>query len=103
MIDCDLTNNGCAGGWASKGYAYTSKYGLMSKADYAYTGAKGGCQFDETKAAASSFRNTGFVQERYMSNADLKRLVTKQPVSAGIVVTEAFRAYRGGILTEDSA
>lgn len=43
------------------------------------------------------------VQERYMSNADLMRLVTKQPVTVGIVVTEAFRSYRSGILTEDTA
>ena len=100
MIDCDITNNGCSGGWSSKGFAYTSKYGVMTKADYPYTGAKGACQYDETKAV---FKNTGMVQERYVSNADLKRLVTKHPVSAGIVVTDAFRSYKGGIMTEDSA
>jgi C1A family cysteine protease len=73
----------------------------MTKTDYPYTSVKGGsCQFDETK---SVFKNTGMVQERYMSNADLKRLVTKQPVTVGIVVTEAFRGYKGGILTEDTA
>ena len=100
MIDCDNANNGCAGGWPSKGFAYTSKYGLMSRADYPYTGVHGACQYDETKAV---FKNIGMVQERYVSNADLKRLVTKQPVSVGIVVTDAFRAYKGGIITEDSA
>ena len=46
----------------------------MSKGDYPYTGAKGACQFDDTKVV---FKNTGMVQERYMSNADLKRIVTK--------------------------
>lgn len=59
LIDCDVTNNGCEGGWTSKGYAYTSKYGLMPKADYPYTGQKGAaCLYDETKAV---FKNTGFV------------------------------------------
>lgn len=84
LIDCDLTNNGCAGGWSSKGYAYTSKYGLMSKSEYPYTGAKGSCQFDETKAV---FKNTGMVQQRYVSNGELMHLVMKQPVSTGIVMT----------------
>ena len=98
LIDCDVTNNGCQGGWSTKGYAYTSKYGLMNKVDYPYTGAKGACQYDETKAI---FKNTGMVQERYVSNLQLMSIVAKQPVSAGIVVTNAFRNYKEGILVED--
>jgi len=58
LIDCDSTNNGLDGGWSSKGYAYTSKYGMMSKADYPYTGVKRACQYNETNAL---FKNTGFV------------------------------------------
>lgn len=38
-----------------------------------------------------------------MSNVELKKLVMKQPVSVGIVVSEAFRSYKGGIITEDTA
>lgn len=54
--------------------------------------------FDESKVA---FKNTGMVQERYLSNERLKTLVAKQPVSSGIVVTEGFRTYKEGILTEE--
>lgn len=76
MIDCDLTNNGCAGGWPHKGYAYTSKYGLMPKAAYGeYTGKQGQCMYDETKV--TSFKNGGMVQERYVSNEKLKSIVAK--------------------------
>jgi hypothetical protein len=46
------------GGWAYKGYAYTSKYGLMAKSDYPLTGKQGECMYDETKTA---FKNTGIV------------------------------------------
>ena len=54
MIDCDTANNG----WAYKGFAYASKYGLMSESDYPFTGKQGECLYDETKA---SFKNTGMV------------------------------------------
>lgn len=40
------------------------------------------------------------VQERYVSNEKLKALVSKQPVSAGMVVTDLFRLYQDGILVE---
>jgi cathepsin H len=70
----------------------------MAKADYPYTGKQGECQYKEESA---TFKNTGMMQERYMSNEKLKALVNKQPVTAGIVVTEAFRAYNNGIMTEE--
>lgn len=73
---------------------------MMPKADYPYTGVKGSaCLFDETKAV---FKNTGFVQERYVSNWKLKDMVSKQPVTAGIVVTNAFRNYKAGIILEEN-
>ena len=100
LIDCDVTNNGCEGGWTSKGYAYSSKYGMMPKADYPYTGVKSAaCLYDETKAV---FKNTGYVQARYVSNWQLKDMVSKQPVTVGIVVTNAFRNYKSGILLEEN-
>lgn len=46
----------------------------MSKTEYPYTGVKGSCKFDDTK---SVFKNTGMIQERYMSNVELKKLVMK--------------------------
>jgi len=39
LIDCDSANSG----WPYKGFAYTSKYGLMSATDYPYTGKQGEC------------------------------------------------------------
>lgn len=73
LIDCDSGNNGCDGGWAYKGFAYTSKYGLMPASEYAYSGKQGQCMYDETKVI--NFKNTGMVQERYLSNEKLKSLV----------------------------
>ncbi len=86
MVDCDKSNNGCTGGWPATGFAYISTNGLMPATEYAFSGKQGECMYDETKVA--SFRNTGMVQERYMSNEKLKSIVAKQPVTAGIVMTE---------------
>lgn len=99
LIDCDLANNGCQGGWSYKGFAYTSKYGLMPKSEYGFSGKQGECMYDESKVSA--FKNTGMVQERYISNEKLKSIVAQQPVTAGMVVTENFRMYHGGIMTEE--
>ena len=72
---------------------------MMPKADYPYSAVKSAsCQYDETKAI---FKNTDFVQRRYVSNYELVNIISKQPITAGIVVTNAFRNYKSGILTED--
>ena len=54
--------------------------------------------YDETKVA---FKNTGMVQERYISNEKMKQIVNKQPISSGIVITDAFKSYKSGIVTEE--
>jgi hypothetical protein len=46
----------------------------MPKSDYAYTGVQGKCAFDESKMAV---KNTGMVQERYVSNERLMSIVAK--------------------------
>jgi hypothetical protein len=70
----------------------------MPKSEYAaYSGAQSQCAYDEAKAVV---KNTGMVQERYLSNDRLKSIVAKQPVSSGMVVSEIFRLYQGGILVE---
>ncbi len=43
LIDCDITNSGTDGGWMNKAFAYTSKYGIMSKAEYPFSGQWGEC------------------------------------------------------------
>ena len=70
----------------------------MTNADYPVTGVQGECMYDETKAA---FKNTGMVQERYISNEKMKKIVNKQPISSGIVVTDALKSYKSGIVTEE--
>ena len=63
----------------------------MPKSEYtAYSGEQGKCAYDETKAVV---KNTGMVHDRYLSNDRLKSIVAKQPVSAGMVVSELFRLY----------
>lgn len=37
LVDCDMQNDGCDGGWMYKAYNYTATYGLMDYNDYPYT------------------------------------------------------------------
>ncbi len=58
-----------------KAYSYTSKFGLMSKQDYVYTGRESGkCQYQSEKVV---FKNAGMVQEHEMSNNALKARVAQ--------------------------
>lgn len=58
LVDCDQTNFGCDGGWMYKAYSYVSKYGVMEKSNYPYTGKVGECMYDGEKAV---FKNVGMV------------------------------------------
>lgn len=42
----------------NKAFAYTSKYGIMTKADYPFTGKQGECLYNNEKIA---YKNLGMV------------------------------------------
>lgn len=60
LLDCDLSNDGCDGGWMYKAYNYTSTYGIMKFDDYPYkmTSDHSRCRYNKSK---SVFRNKGMV------------------------------------------
>ena len=60
LLDCDLSNDGCEGGWMYKAYNYTATYGMMLYDDYPYQikSDHSNCRYDAKK---SVFKNVGMV------------------------------------------
>jgi len=51
LVDCDENDHGCEGGWPTHAMDFVkNKGGIMLESDYPYTGVKGTCKFDKSKA-----------------------------------------------------
>jgi|LauGreDrversion4_2_1035121.scaffolds.fasta_scaffold371443_1 C1A family cysteine protease len=89
LLDCDLDNDGCDGGWMYKAYKYTSQNGIMYYDDYPYKGVSDHekCLYNKTRTA---FKNGGMVQEKNLRNNELKAILNKQPVGVGIYTNGNF-------------
>ena len=62
LLDCDMSDAGCDGGWMYKAYKYTAEKGIMHYDDYPYKSAADHqkCLYNQTRVA---FKNVGMVQE----------------------------------------
>jgi hypothetical protein len=60
LLDCDVSNDGCDGGWMYKAYNYTSVYGIMNFDDYPYkvSSDHSKCLYNSTRSA---FKNKGMI------------------------------------------
>lgn len=47
LLDCDVLNFGCDGGWILQGFEYTRINGLMLEADYPYVANQRNCKYDK--------------------------------------------------------
>ena len=51
LVDCDTSDSGCNGGMMQYAYTWLKKNnGIMLEKDYPYTGVKGACKYDSSKA-----------------------------------------------------
>jgi len=97
LIDCDLNNRGCGGGWPYLGLVYTAQYGDYSHYDYPYTGNEGNCMYNPQKATRS---NTGFQFVAPKNSTALKSALTVNPVAVLIESDEdVFQFYQSGVIT----
>jgi len=64
LVDCDTVDHGCGGGLMEDAYKYLETSGVMTEENYNYTGQKGACKFDQSKALA---KVTGY---KYASSQD---------------------------------
>lgn len=98
LVDCDLTNYGCDGGWPDVAFQYTAQYGNELETTYPYTGNQDGCQYDPTYA---TYVNTGCNCVQNRSLEQLMAAVTTQPVSVLVEANQlSWHFYYGGVISE---
>jgi cathepsin L len=98
LVDCSggYGNQGCNGGWYDAAFNFAKDYGMMQAGHYPYVGYQQGCYYNQQLVAV---RNNRFYHVAQDPNA-LKQALNNGPVSVAVECNnDAFRYYRGGILT----
>ncbi|XP_019157351.1 PREDICTED: ervatamin-B-like [Ipomoea nil] len=98
LIDCDVKNKGCDGGYRDEAFQYIAgSGGLAAESDYPYDGVQHNCNTEKLRNPAATI--TGY-HLTYPDEISLLSAVTDQPVSAGITIDgELFRHYGGGVFS----
>lgn len=100
LIDCDTIDKGCSGGTIVGAFQYISDYQsihVMKASDYPYTGTKGRCQYDSSKAV---YALTGYTQ--LDSEANIVKYVL-QLGPGGVTIDgsqPSFQLYSSGIYND---
>jgi xylem cysteine proteinase len=94
LVDCDLTNNGCNGGWFSGALKYLVKNAPVSEADYPYKGVAQSCGVDPTKSKHK--KATGY-NYSYMNKDKFNLLLSQGPVAVAVEANEDFMNYSSGV------
>lgn len=95
LVDCDTSDNGCNGGWPSRGTTWVKNNGgEMLEQDYTYTARQGTCKFDKSKAAMKVSE-----VKQFSANADamMSAIETYGPVSVAVNANK-FNSYSSGIM-----
>ncbi|CAH1238688.1 CTSF [Branchiostoma lanceolatum] len=94
LVDCDEVDQGCNGGLPSRAYAeMISMGGLVSEADYPYTGREGQCNFDRSKVEVHV---NGFTSVSKDEDEIAAALVNYGPLSI-VLNAGPMQFYTGGI------
>jgi len=97
LVDCDILNGGCKGGFRQGGFEYVLKNGgLTTEANYPYTEKKNTC--DATKESETVATITGY-QNVVPPNdeAAIMVAVANQPVASGVDASPDFQHYKKGV------
>jgi cathepsin L len=99
LVDCDNTDNGCAGGLMDRAFDYIKKQGIESENNYPYEAQDGKCKFNKKKVAATLVDYTDIEQN---NEEALKQATNKVgPISVAIYAGSAFQLYKSGVLVAD--
>lgn len=102
MMDCDMKNYGCSGGWMASAFQYSMIDGVMSSKNYNndahYEGKQGECKYNPM---LQQFKNQDYEELFASSNSKIKEIVSQQPIIAGIYFNTKMALYEGGVMTED--
>ncbi|KAL2930884.1 Senescence-specific cysteine protease SAG12 [Bienertia sinuspersici] len=99
LLDCVTSNSGCNGGEMTTAFEFIQQsQGLLTEAEYPYTGTQGQCQLTSGSDSVGAVKINSF-QSLPKNNEDtLKQAVAQQPVSVGIDGSGSeFLYYKGGV------
>ena len=94
IVDCNLAEGGCSGGWVIDIWTYITTQGLETAADYPAAAGKNTCAWDTTKVAANVSGTANTVAN---SKASVMEAIAKQPVTLGVTANKNFIMYESGI------
>jgi C1A family cysteine protease len=101
LVDCDLRNNGCNGGWLDASFAYIVKSGIAAETSYAYKAVRKTCDAASVAKVESRISGIKSCNPSTCANGDLFYSLLKQgPVSVVVDAgTREFQSYKSGILS----
>ena len=95
LLDCDVGNVGCSGGWIYDANKYVIRYGPMSEQSYPYYGHASICRYNSSEVVARVSKNY------QMPPGDESALNTTSarigPIEVCIEVTDSFSTYSSGV------
>lgn len=100
LIDCDLHNFGCDGGFMSNAFEYAADHPLMSKHDYPYVGHSEGACYENKEIGITKV--SSYINVIPNNVEQLKIAVSQGPVTAAVGSSDAaFLFYSGGIIHQE--
>ena len=86
-----------------EGFQYVSSNGIVLKEDYdAFSRFKSECKISSDDLQRKKrISNIGYVENDGRNNEELRDLLKKQPISAGMLTTGMLSGYRSGVMTEN--
>lgn len=96
VVDCDLADGGCQGGWMNTAFAYVATNGgLCSLASYPYVARQQTCKRTCSLLPGTNIRTYRNVAQN--SDRALQAALRQQPVSVAVQASGGFQFYSSGI------
>ena len=101
LIDCDTNNKGCSGGSTIKAFSWLQiNGGIMTEADYPFTGKNGNCKSNRSKYV--DLKITGHKRLGSTNENEIKEFLYQTgPLAIGLNSTP-LNNYRSGVLDKSS-
>jgi cathepsin F len=95
LVDCDTVDQGCNGGLMEDAFKYIEgTAGLMQASDYSYTGKKGTCKYEQSKALA---KVTGYKFAGTEDENQIKQFLYENGPLAIAINATPLQFYLGGV------
>ena len=100
VLDCDFSNQGCKGGWATKTFKFVANKGYAGPDKYAaYTGVSRKC-YNPISTDIKRIPKLKAKQLLMINTYELKCILSDQPAIVAVNAPDCFRAYSSGVLSQ---